>query len=228
MVVDPRGTGDTPPAETYSQDDYVGDLEQLRAELALEQFDLLGHSHGGFVAIEYAAAHPGRVRKLVLAATAPRLAPEYGEAAGAMWQATGDPTVAEALAARQQRLSAAELPPDEFIRLALIEQRLFFAKPDGVAVIQPILEQHPPNLDALAYFNRVTAPTFDLRPKLPAITADTLVITGDHDFLGTLAADEIVAGIPRARSVVLADAGHYLWIDQPNAFATEVRRFLLT
>jgi len=145
-----------------------------------------------------------------------------------MWKASGDPTVAEALAAREQRLSATDLPPDEFIRLALIEQRLFFAKPEGVAVMQPILERHPPNLDALAYFNTETAPTFDLRPLLPAVTAETLVVTGDHDFLGTLAADEIVAGIPHARSVVLAGAGHYVWIDQPDAFATEVRRFLRT
>jgi proline iminopeptidase len=228
VLVDPRGTGETPSAQTYSQADYVNDLEQLRADLGLEQFDLLGHSHGGFVAVEYAATHPDRVRKLVLVATAPRLAPEYRDAADVMWRATGDPSIAVALAAREQRISAVDLPPDEFIRLALIEQRLFFAKPDGVAVMQPILEQHPPNLDALAYFNRETAPTFDLRPLLRAITADTLVVTGDKDFLGTLAADELVAGIPRARSVVLAEAGHYVWIDQPNAFATEVRQFLRT
>ena len=228
VVVDPRGTGDTPSAETYSQADYVGDLEKHRIELGLEQFDLLGHSHGGFVAIEYAATHPERVRKLVLVATAPRLAPEYRAAAEAMWNATGDPSVAEALAAREQRLSATDLPPDEFIRLAVIEQRLFFAKADSVAVMLPILAQHPPNLDALAYFNRETAPTFDLRPLLPAIAADTLVVTGDRDFLGTLAADEIVAGIPRARSVVLVDAGHNIWIDQPDTFAPEVGQFLRT
>ena len=41
----------------------------------LEQIDLLGHSHGGVVAMRYAAAHPARVRRLVLASTLARARP---------------------------------------------------------------------------------------------------------------------------------------------------------
>jgi len=227
LFLDPRGTGSTPPAQTYRQEEYVEDLEELRVELGLEQFDLLGHSHGGFVAMAYAAAHPQRVRKLVLAATAPRFAPEYRQAIDAVWDASDDPSIAAARAARDQRLSGDDLPPDEFVRLAMIELRLFFARPEGVGVIGQVFQREPPNIDALAFFNRETAPSYDVRPELPAITADTLVVTGDHDFFGELATDDIVAGIPRARSVVLTDAGHFLWVDEPGAFAAEVRRFLL-
>ena len=227
ILLDPRGTGATAHAQTYSQEEYVGDLEELRAELGLEQFDRLGHSHGGFVAMAYAAAHPQRVRKLVLAATAPRFAPEYREAIEAVWDASDDPSIPTARAARERRLSGDDLPFDEFVRLAMIELRLFFARPEGAGVIGQVFQREPPNLDALAFFNRETAPSYDVRAELPRIAADTLVVTGDHDFFGALAADEIVAGIPDARRVVLADAGHFLWVDQPAAFATEVRRFLL-
>jgi pimeloyl-ACP methyl ester carboxylesterase len=97
----------------------------------------------------------------------------------------------------------------------------------GRGVIGHVFQREQPNIEALAFFNRETAPHHDVRPELPAVTADTLVVTGDHDFFGSLAADDIVAGIPRAHSVVLADAGHFLWVDQPAAFATEVRQFLL-
>lgn len=45
--------------------------------------------------------------------------------------------------------------------------------------------------------------------------------------LGKPAADDFVAGIPDARSVVLPEAGHFLWIDQPEAFRSEVETFLL-
>ena len=78
LVVDPRGTGSSPAADTFSQEEYVADLEELRAELGLEQFDLLGHSHGGFVATQYAATHPDRVRRLVLVTTAPRFSRHNG------------------------------------------------------------------------------------------------------------------------------------------------------
>jgi pimeloyl-ACP methyl ester carboxylesterase len=226
VVVDPRGTGSNALADTYSQDDYVADLEELRAELRLEQFDLLGHSHGGFVAIQYAATHPERVRRLVLAATAPRFAPGYREAIDAVWDAGSDPTIPPAREARAQRLASTDLAPDEIVRLAMVELRLFFAHADGVPVMGHVFMREPPNLGALAYFNRETAPQFDLRPLLPNIRARTLVVTGDHDFFGKLAADELVAGVPDARSVVLPDAGHFLWIDQPQAFKSEVARFL--
>ena len=227
VAVDPRGTGRSALADTYSQEDYVDDLEELRADLGAEQIDLLGHSHGGFVAAQYAATHPERVRRLVLAATAPRLAREYQEAIDAVWDASSDPTIPRAREARARRLSSNDLEPDEVVRLAMVEMRLFFACADGVPVIGHVFEQEPPNLDPLAYFNRETVLHFDLRPLLPAIRAQTLVVTGDHDFLGKLAAEELVAGIADARGVVLEGAGHFLWIDQPQAFASEVSAFLL-
>jgi pimeloyl-ACP methyl ester carboxylesterase len=227
VVVDPRGTGGSAAAGTYAQEEYVADLEELRADLGLEQFDLLGHSHGGFVAAEYAATHPNRVRRLVLASTAPRFAPEYRAAVEAVWDASNDPTIAPARQARAERLAANDLAPDEIVRLAMVELRLFFARADGVPVLGQVFRREPPNLDALAFFNRETAPHFDLRPLLGSIRAKTLVITGDHDFFGPLAADELVTGIGAAHSVVLPGAGHFLWIDQPQAFAAEVATFLL-
>jgi pimeloyl-ACP methyl ester carboxylesterase len=227
IIVDPRGTGRTGAADTFDQDDYVADLEELLDELGVEQFDLLGHSHGGFVAIAYAATHPDRVRRLVLAATAPRFAREYRDAIDAVWDASDDPTVPPARAARAERMSSNDLEPAEVVRLAMQELRLNFARPDGVGVLGPVFAREPPNLDALAYFNRETASHLDLRPRLREIRAETLVITGDWDFFGKLAADDLVAGIKGVRRVVLPEAGHFLWVDQPEAFSKEVRAFLL-
>jgi len=72
VLLDPRGTGgsDRPvDAEAYRIEDYVDDLEQLRRHLGLETIELLGWSHGGMVAMAYAAAYPSRVGHLVLVAT---------------------------------------------------------------------------------------------------------------------------------------------------------------
>src|SRR5262249_35198395 len=75
LLLDPRGTGDSDrPADphAYDLDDYAADVEALREHLALEQIDVLGHSHGGFVAMAWAGLYPDRVGRLVLAGTAPR------------------------------------------------------------------------------------------------------------------------------------------------------------
>ncbi len=59
----PRFTGST--AEE-AQAWWVDSLEAWRAEVGLEQFTLLGHSMGGFVAASYALAHPEQVSHLIL------------------------------------------------------------------------------------------------------------------------------------------------------------------
>ena len=70
------------------------------------------------------------------------------------------------------------------------------------------------------------APRYDLRPRLGDIRAPTLVVTGDHDYFGPPAADDIVAGIPDSKRVVLEDAGHFTWVDAPEQVRDEVGRFL--
>ena len=54
VFFNPRGTGGSGRAQTYALGGYVSDLEELRVQLGLEEMNLLGHSHGGFVAIDYA------------------------------------------------------------------------------------------------------------------------------------------------------------------------------
>ena len=56
VLLDPRGTGASarPASGSYELSEFARDLDALRAELALERLDLLGHSHGGFVAMTYA------------------------------------------------------------------------------------------------------------------------------------------------------------------------------
>src|SRR4051794_29846461 len=58
LLLHPRGTKESGPADSYDLDGYVADLEELRDELGEEQIDLLGFSHGGMVAAAYAAAYP--------------------------------------------------------------------------------------------------------------------------------------------------------------------------
>ena len=60
--------------------DLVGDLAAVIDAAGVEQCDLLGMSHGGAIAMAYAARHPERVRKLVLV---------NGFAAG--WRVRADP-----------------------------------------------------------------------------------------------------------------------------------------
>jgi pimeloyl-ACP methyl ester carboxylesterase len=88
------------------------------------------------------------------------------------------------------------------------------------------LEQ-PVHSAALGYFNAHEFLTFDLRPALARVTAPTLVVAGQEDFiLGPPACREVAEGITSARLEVLQDVGHIPWVESPEKFAATVRTFL--
>jgi pimeloyl-ACP methyl ester carboxylesterase len=231
VMVNPRGTGgsDGPSdATSYKIEDYVEDVEELRQHLGLERVLLLGHSHGGIVAQAYAAEHPGRVRRLVLASTLARFGPE-SEAAmrEGMDKRSNQPWYAEAVASLEAE-QAGEFEAGQLDELLFKELPLYFAHYGPVeAGYLDTLRTETVNADALRLFNREIFEKFDLRDRLPNITAPTLVITGDEDFIcGPMCSTEICGGIPGARKVVVGDSGHFLFVEQPQAFHDEVADFL--
>src|ERR1700687_3798880 len=67
VLLSPRGSAGSDAAADYALVSYARDLEALRVHLGAERFNLLGFSHGGMVAIAYAAAHPPGLRRVGLA-----------------------------------------------------------------------------------------------------------------------------------------------------------------
>ena len=140
---------------------------------------------------------------------------------------SNQPWYADAVAALEAE-QAGEFEAGQLDELLFRELPLYFAHYGAVeAGYLDTLRTEKVNADALRLFNREIFETFDLRDRLREITAPTLVITGDQDFIcGPLCAAEICAGIPGARQVVVGDSGHYLFVEQPRAFHDEVADFL--
>jgi pimeloyl-ACP methyl ester carboxylesterase len=59
VTYDQRGHGASAAASDYSLDAFLADLQAVLDVLALEHPLLVGHSFGGLLAVEHAAAHPG-------------------------------------------------------------------------------------------------------------------------------------------------------------------------
>jgi pimeloyl-ACP methyl ester carboxylesterase len=233
VLVDPRGTGDTPRPDdpaAYATEDYVADLEELREELGLERMNLLGWSHGGVVAMAYAATHPARVAKLVLYATLARFqAEQEGAMTAAMDLRRDEPWYADAVEALEAEQAGAFADDAELARLVQREMPFYFTRYDDTAraFLDDIHE--PYNADALRTFNTTIFPTFDHRGDLPRIEASTLVLVGADDFLcGPAAGDEIAALVPDARTVTVPGVGHFVHVEAPEAFREEVLSFLQT
>jgi len=227
IMLDPRGTGDSDAPEdprAYATSDYVADVEDLQAHLGEDRLDLLGHSHGGIVAMAYAAAHPEGIRRLVALDTLVRWHPEeweplilrhrdepWYEAARSAFLAAAD---ADDIAEDGSRRSEAYMP-------------LYFSSYDDRArrYVEEVVSKTTPNDDPLRLFGENDA--WDMRPDLAAIEAPTLVVTGEHDLVaGPACAEDIASGIRGSRVVLLEDCGHFTFIERPERVRQLVTEFL--
>lgn len=229
VLFSPRGSHGSDPADDYALASYVADLEALREHLGVDRFDLLGFSHGGIVAIAYAAAFGSRLRRLVLAAT---LAVWSDEAEAAMQRTMesrrGEPWFAEAQKAIEEEQAGEFSSPEELVANVQQQIPLYFHRWEGHEKTGRELAADFAKAEPLHYFNTVEFPTFDLRPQLRTIEVPTLVIAGDDDLMaGRVSADAMLAELRDARLVTISNSGHFLYVEQPEAFREALTTFLL-
>ncbi len=230
VLLNPRGTDGSDRAETYALGDYVSDLEALRTHLDLGEINLLGHSHGGFVAAAYAAERPAHVRRLVLSCTAARFHERQQRAMEkAKEKRKDEPWYEDANAALEQEQAGDFTSDEELAELVVRELAFYFARYDDAA--RTFLREHvaveQPNRDALKYFNDVEFTTFDLRPSLTQIVTPTLVLAGEDDFIcGPVCAQDLSDGIAGSQTTILPECGHFPYVEQRDRFRAEVTRFL--
>jgi proline-specific peptidase len=229
VMLDPRGTAGSDAPEdprAYATSDYVADVEALRGHLGVERLDLLGHSHGGVVALAYAAAHPKRVRRLVAADSLVRLQPD--EQKKLKERNSDEPWYEDAQRALEQE-EAGEYSTDA--ELEAIVRRfwpMYFATfaERAAEYIDAYVAGERANPDALKLFNEGIA-EWDMRGELGSIVAPALVITGEYDFIcGPTCAEDIAGGIGGAQKVVVEDCGHFTFAEKPDEFCAAIEEFL--
>ncbi len=232
VLLDPRGTGGSDPArdpKAYAIADYASDLEELREHLGLEQLLLLGHSHGGVVAVEYAASHPDRVERLILASTLSRHGPDQEAAMQRAVEARqGEAWYEDAVDALQTELQGEFADGRELMELARRMMPLYYADYGERE------QRHVASLagdsvcvEATRLWEQEIWEHFDLRPLLPSLTMPTLVLTGEQDFItGPVCASELTEGIPAPETVVLPGVGHMVFVEGPEQFRDAVLSFL--
>jgi proline iminopeptidase len=229
VLLSPRGSHGSDPAGDYRLESYVADVEALRERLGVDELNLLGFSHGGIVAMAYAATYGPRVRRLLLVDT---LACWGDEAEAAMMHAIerrrDEPWFADAQRAIEEEQAGEFSSADELIANLQRQIPLYFHRWEGNERAGRELAADFAQAEPLHHFNTVEFPTFDLRGELRTIEAPTLVVVGDDDFIaGPVCADAIVRELPDARLVTIPGSGHFVYLEQPEAFRAALTEFLV-
>lgn len=210
--VDNRGVGRSSVPDTpWSIEEMADDVINAMNDAGVERAHVFGVSMGGLIAQELALRHPSRVEKLILGCTHP----------GGSDAVRMDPAAATMLMDRTPK-SAREV----------IEASIPFVYAETTSrddIERDISARVRYALRATAYWGQLDAMRshHGTLPRLPEVTAPTLVIHGTVDKLVQPGNAELIAkAIPGARLAWLEGAGHVFWTDQPEPSVALINDFL--
>ena len=204
IAFDRRGWGKSTadPASGPQPGSVAGDLDALAAHLKLEKFHLAGVAGGGFVALDYAAWRPERLRSLVIAASTG----QFSE--GEMREMSARLEIPELrkqpAVYREVGPSYRAANPEGIKRWIEIEER---AQQPG-APAQPL---RTPNTFA----------------KLAAVTMPKLILAADADLLAPPSLMRAwAAHLSDYEFATVAESGHSIAWEQPEVFNEKVLAFI--
>jgi 3-oxoadipate enol-lactonase len=195
--------------------DYAGDLAALIDHLQFSDVRLVGQSMGGWTVLEYAIAHPAKVKALVLSSTSGTLDRRGCDPSGGgqydAWLKDAEARIKDGAAKGihpAMGAPAAERSP------AL---HLLYRSIDDMAGI-------PDKEKVRAGLRRAAKRTL---PELKGFTVPTLLIAGGEDVVfPPFLASAIATALPCAEVQMIPEAGHSPYFEQAATFNTRVDAFL--
>jgi proline iminopeptidase len=230
VMIHPRGSGLSGPAagDAYLLPDYASDVEALCIHLGLDKPIVMGWSHGGMVAMQFAFTYPGSLSKLILVDTSAYFGEFLSDIEGAVQEFKNEPWFEKSFAALKAEWAGEYQTDEDMARLWAEEMKFSFKQFDARAeAYHGRTKDLPVRIPPLKTFNDKEAATMDLRPYLKKITVPTLVIVGRHDFITNVAmAEEMVKHIPNARLEIFEDSGHFALVEEPEKFYRVIKEFV--
>lgn len=223
LYYDQRGGGrsEVPRDVPLGWREHVADLAAIASPPLHSPVTLLGFSWGGLLALLFAIEHPELVGRLALVAPAGTHAEVRARFEQNLAERQAAPEVADARAALS-RSGLRERDPDAFWRRAFeLSVAGYFRDPGRAHNLTPF------RLAARAQraaWESVAG--MDLRPSLPGIAAQTLVLHGRFDPVPLESSQTLAALMPHARLVVFEDSGHALYAEETARFVEVMDAFL--
>jgi pimeloyl-ACP methyl ester carboxylesterase len=200
-------------------DGTVEDLHRFIADNALKAPRVIGHSMGGLLGLMLARAHPEDVGALMVVDALPYVGDIFVPGA------TVAQVEPQAKAMRDAMAGAYGKPADTATAAAIAASQAL--KPESRTTVAGYIAQADPRVAAQAMYEDMTT---DLRPAMAAIETPVTLVYPWSAAMPQERADAFYraeyAGAPHVAFVPVADSGHFVMLDQPQAFAAAVEAFL--
>ena len=230
VAFDQLGTGrsDRPDdASLWTIARYVEETETVRKALDLGRVHMLGHSWGGWLAIDYALTYPENLKTLILEDTVadmPHLVTELERLRAALGS--------ETVAMMQKHEAQGTIDHPEYLAaITILNYRHVCRLPDWPAPVRrslddwnmgPYMTMQGPNeflyTGNLKDWNRI--------PDLPKLDMPVLITTGEHDELTPACAMRMKNALKNVQLEVFRNASHMPFYENPADYYPALLGFL--
>ncbi len=219
-----RGTPPSTVGLPYSIESHMADALAVLDWFGVDRAWAIGHSWGGHLALHLMAAHPERLLGVVCVDPLGAYGEVFGEFGENLRRGLTEAQVARVddVEGLRRRGEATEA---ELLERATILWPRFFADPDRAPPMPPTRIGARCSADTNAsiahHFERRT-----LEQKLPDARLPALFVHGDSDPLPLSSSIETAALIPGSEVGVIAECGHFPWLERPGELRRAVERHL--
>jgi proline iminopeptidase len=212
--------------ETWTLQKMAADVVALAKAMSLEDYAVLGHSYGAFVALQNAVDFPGSAARTIVSSGLP----------SARFLKAVDANLAkfEPVGLREQVTSSwareRDVKTHEDVALLLHDQLPFqFADP-----LDPRIPEYERRCNGSKYsphvlrkFARADYGGIEVEDRLDRVAQPVLVLAGQRDRTCTQeGAEQMVRLLPNALLMLLRHSGHMTFVEQNEEYLRLVREFL--
>lgn len=230
ILYDQRGTGKSElteiNAKTITMDLMVADIENLRKNLKIDTWIVLGHSFGGMLAAYYATKHPEKIEGIIMSSSGGIDLGLRSYVNGRMRKML-DRKQLEALDESNRKLAKGDSTKENRLARANAMANAYAYNKKFVPFIANRLTLTNLNINQLLW-NNMDEIHFDCAPKLKSFTKPVIVIQGKNDILEIKTAEKIHAAFQNSKLILIDQCGHYGWLDAPEAYFSAIGKFLKT
>ncbi len=222
IVFDARGCGASEGVPPYSHAQWVADVDALREWAGAEQIVVAGGSYGGFIALEYAVAHPDRVMAVLLRDTA-----ADGSTLELAWRNAREQDRVQLDWPAFERYWTGRITDDDDLKARWAEMiPLYDYKYDPVrsaAAVEAGSYRHEAHNWCFVH----NMPIYDVKPQLPYLRCPVLVTVGRTDWVTPVAASQTIAAlVPDSTLVIFEKSGHSPQVEERERYQQVMRDFL--
>jgi proline-specific peptidase len=221
------GNSDHPDDATlWTMGTFVAEVGAVRSALGLERVHLLGHSWGGWLALEYALRRPAGLTSLVLASVCASV-PSYTAEARRLKQSL--PAEDRLAIDRHEAQGTTHSPEYRQATRAYASRWLYRngALPDHVrrslmSLSEDVFEtMHGPQWNVTGNLK-----DWDVTTRLGELDPPVLVTAGRHDEMTPTLVQPLIDGIRDAEAVVFEDSAHTATAEEPERYREVLAAFL--